>query len=339
MLSWMPQLFRHAPGGNASGFAPPSAILLPEATERSVRLVFLGDISSVACRAAPTCDETVVAFLRSADLVVANCESPVVQRPRARLRTRLGIRHAMDAGFLLGVLAAAGVEPDRLVLSLANNHALDQGVAGFEETLAALANLGIRTIGTAATDWVEIFEIGPLAVGLMAFTQWRNGSRRHFAGRVRMAGELEDWSHVPAKPADILCAIPHWDWQMRHFPHEETRMLARALASRGVNLIVGHHAHVVQPVERVEDTLVAYGLGDFLGTCGRRPPWSARIGAMLVADLSTEEETRGQVAAYGLLPFLRQKKRGQEHIAAVGSLEEKTRQHVEARLDAIWGAR
>lgn len=243
----------------------------------------------------------------------------------------------MDAGFLLGVLAAVGVEPDRLVLSLANNHALDQGVAGFEETLTTLANLGIRTIGTAATDWVEVIEIGPLAVGLMGFTQWRNGSRRRFVGRVRMASELEDWSRLPPKPVDILCAVPHWDWQMHHFPRADTRVLARALASRGVKLIVGHHAHVVQPVERAEDTLVAYGLGDFLGTCGRRPSWPARIGAMLVADLSTEDESRGQVAAYGLVPFVRLRKHGQERIAAIGSLEGKARRDVEARLATVWG--
>ena len=52
-------------------------------------------------------------------------------------------------------------------------------------------------------------------------------------------------------------------------------------------------------------TLVAYGLGDFLGTALPRQPWPGRIGAILVVDVSAEPPTRGRVAAYQLVPFIR----------------------------------
>ncbi|TGT02571.1 metallophosphatase, partial [Mesorhizobium sp. M2D.F.Ca.ET.171.01.1.1] len=95
---------------------------------------------------------------------------PIVERPRAVLGTRLGARHAMTERFLADAVAAAGIARDKLVLSLANNHALDQGVVGFEETVAALDRLGIRTIGTVAGGQVQRLAAGPLSIGFAAFT-------------------------------------------------------------------------------------------------------------------------------------------------------------------------
>ena len=96
----------------------------------------------------------------------------------------------MTPEFLDGVIQAAGIDPKKLVLSLANNHILDQGVDGFEETVAALAKRGIRTVGTTADGLVRRVEAGKLAVGLMAFTQWRNASAAEFSGRVTMLQDI-----------------------------------------------------------------------------------------------------------------------------------------------------
>ncbi|TIU44539.1 MAG: metallophosphatase, partial [Mesorhizobium sp.] len=93
-----------------------------------------------------------------------------------------------------------------------------------------------------------------------------------------------------------------WDWEFRHFPRAGTRALARRLAGHGVGLIAGHHAHVVQPVQRIGEAIVAYGLGDFLGTAFARQPWPGRIGGIFIVDVSAEAQTRGRVAAYRLLP-------------------------------------
>jgi len=65
-----------------------------------VRLAFVGDISAVANRSAPECDPDIAKLLRSADLVIGNCESPVVERPSVVLGTRLGTHHAMSERFL-----------------------------------------------------------------------------------------------------------------------------------------------------------------------------------------------------------------------------------------------
>lgn len=320
-LSWLPRLLKPSLAGNTDDFGPMEQRWL--AAGPAVRLVFLGDISAIANRDLPEIDPILLDVIAGADLVVANCESPVVERPSFPLATRLQLRHAMTPAFLDGVLAAAGISPQKLVLSLANNHLLDQGVAGFDETVARLAERGIRTIGTVADGLLRRAEVGPLTIGLLAFTQWRNAGAAEFVGRVIMADGIAGWPEQ-AGGVDLVCAVPHCDLEFRHFPGQETRALARSLAGAGAGLIVGGHAHVVQPVERIGDALVAYGLGDFLGTVFSRTPWQLRIGAMLSVEIAAEDATKGRVAAYRVVPFVRKQHGRHERLVAVEGGDEKT---------------
>ncbi|RUU03220.1 metallophosphatase [Mesorhizobium sp. USDA-HM6] len=335
-LSWLPRFLKPSLGGDRNGFAAPAATLIDPPPAQTVRLAFIGDISAVANRAAPECDPALAALLGSADLVVGNCESPIVARPSAVMGTRLGTHHAMTERFLADALSAVGIARDKLVLSLANNHVLDQGIAGFEETVAAIERLGIRTIGTAAGGPVQHHAAGPLTIGFAAFTLWRNADEPEFRARVSMESDPARLERDSGEGADLLCAVPHWDWEFRHFPRPATRALARRLASHGVRLIAGHHAHVLQPVERIGDALVAYGLGDFLGTAFARQPWPGRIGSILVVDVSADAATRGAIASYRLHVFMRLAKGGHERLVPVEALDGVMRQRVAARLGAIF---
>lgn len=336
-LTWLPRLLKPSLRGDAGAFAAPAQALLRPMPAGTVRIAFVGDISAVANRGLPVVDPALAAVLSGADLIVGNCESPVVRRPTANVGTRLGLRHAMTRSFLEGALEAAGVEARKLVLSLANNHALDQGVEGFDETIATLREMGIRPIGTVVGGALARIEAGPLTVGFAAFTQWRNASREAFSGRVAM--DPDGWLKAGREGIDLLVAVPHWDREFRHFPQAETREMARRLASRGVGLIVGHHAHVVQPVERIGDTVAAYGLGDFLGTVFARQPWPGRIGAIFVADISTEPRTRGKLAAYRMQFFYRLRDGQRERLLPTEALEGPMKSRVDARLAAIFPAR
>ena len=338
-LSWLPRFLKPSLGGDGDGFAPSAGSLMASLPARTVRLAFVGDISAIANRRAPQCDAAIMTLLGSADLVVGNCESPIVERPSARLGTWLGTHHAMTERFLADTLAALGIDRDRLVLSLANNHVLDQSIAGFDETRAALRRLGIRSIGTVAEGPVERVNVGPLSVGLAAFTLWRNAEAADFTARISMESEPERWPANALSGLDLACAIPHWDWEFRHFPRAGTRALARRLAGAGFGLLAGHHAHVLQPVERIGDTLVAYGLGDFLGTAFARQPWPGRIGGILVADVSTDPGTRGRIASYRLHPFMRLRVGDHERLVAVDGLAAAPRRRIEDRLAAIFPER
>lgn len=326
-LSWPLRLLKPSLAGNDGAFGPIAARWRQPLSV--VRLAFLGDISAVANGEPPDIDPELRGIIAKADLVVANCESPVVARPVFPLGSRMGLRHAMTPAFLDGVLEAAGISPDRLVLSVANNHALDQGVAGFEETLAALAERRIRTVGTVGGGMIRLVETGSLSVGFLAFTRWRNAGAGDFAGRVAMQDDIEA-SPADMPEADLVCALPHWDLEFRHFPRHETRALARKLVRRGFGLIVGGHAHVVQPVESIDGALVAYGLGDFLGTVLRRTRWPLRIGALLCVDVSADSETKGQVAAYRVAPFLRERLGRRERLIALGGGGDRVARRFEA---------
>ncbi len=332
-LSWLPRLLKPSLAGDTGDFGPMEQRWL--AAGPTARLVFLGDISAVANAEPPEIDPALREVIAAADLVVANCESPLVEHQSFPLATRLGTRHAMTSVFLDEVIVAAGIDPAKLVLSLANNHVLDQDVAGFEETVSALQKLGIRTIGTAANGLVRRVELGSLTVGFLAFTQWRNASASGFAGSVTMADDIGGWrGHAGA--VDLVCAVPHWDFEFRHFPRDETRALARRLAEEGAGLIVGGHAHVVQPVERFSGTLVAYGLGDFLGTALPWSPWPLRIGAMLAVEVSTDAATRGKIAAYRIVPFLRERQGRHERLIAMDAAEGSVAESVGGRLEQIF---
>lgn len=332
-LSWLLRLLKPSLGGDRKGFAAPTARLIDPLPMRKVRLAFVGDISAVANRDAPECDPAIAALLSSADLVVGNCESPIVERART-MGTWLGTHHAMSERFLADALAAAGVARDRLVLSLANNHVLDQGTGGFDETLAALSRLGIRTIGTVAGGPVQQHAAGPLTIGFAAFTLWRNTGAAPFEERISM--HAAEWPRNEVSGLDLLCAVPHWDWEFRHFPRPATRALARRLAERGAGLIVGHHAHVVQPIERAGGSVIAYGLGDFLGTAFARLPWPARVGSIFIVEVSADAATRGMIAAYGLHLFARLAADGHERLVPVDTLDGAFKQRVAGRLEAIF---
>jgi len=339
-LSWLPRLMKPSLEGDRHGFLPAEGTLLPTAPRSMKRLAFIGDISAVANREPPEVDRRLRALLASADLVVGNCESPVVDRPRFRLGTATGTRHSMTRRFLAAAIEAAGIAPDRLALSLANNHALDQGKEGFAETRESLAGLGIATIGGTDDGPVRTVDVGGLGVGFAAFTQWRNAEHDEFAGRVTMLDELlaHDSAALRYDEAEFLCVVAHWDREFRHVPQSSTRVLAATFAESGADLIVGHHAHVLQPAERIGDALVAYGLGDFLGTALPRVPWPLRLGGIFLAEVSADPETKGRVAAYRMAPFVRIRARRHERLVPLEAIEGSLGERMRRRFEAIFPA-
>ena len=166
------------------------------------------------------------------------------------------------------------------MLSLANNHMLDQGIDGFAETQRALAALGIATIGDGRRRACRGPSISAAStIAFAAFTRMAqceppgirrpgDDARRFCSRRFRRAaGRRRPTSSASSPIGTGSSGI---------FPRPPTRALARRLAESGAGLIVGNHAHVLQPAERIGETLVAYGLGDFLGTALPRQPWPDR---------------------------------------------------------------
>jgi poly-gamma-glutamate capsule biosynthesis protein CapA/YwtB (metallophosphatase superfamily) len=172
------------------------------------------------------------------------------------------------------------------VVSLANNHVLDWGYAGLEETLQSLHDQGIQTVGAglnleAATQpallkklpgtdqerRVLVFALGSPCSGIPA--EWAATPTR--AG----VNYLPDFSpasieHVKQtierhrQAGDIVIVSVHWGGNWGHEVPEGQRRLAHALASAGVDVVFGHSSHHAKEVEKIGRSLVLYGCGDFI---------------------------------------------------------------------------
>ena len=237
--------------------APP----LPVAPSREVTedgrlvLAFGGDViahEAVRVAAARGGYEAIAEGAREAlhgvDLAFANLESPVTERA---VRRGDMIFHADDA--LVGAIRGVGFE----VVSVANNHAYDQGRAGLADTLEAVERHGLVAVGAGATyqsacepRWIE-----------------RRGIRIAFLARTLVM----NFEEAPARGMPEVCMLA--EGPLQRAPRREQVEAAHRLAGAGVDLVIGHHPHVLQPVESVRgpsghETLVAYSLGNLISNQG-----------------------------------------------------------------------
>ncbi|WP_199431925.1 CapA family protein [Qaidamihabitans albus] len=169
---------------------------------------------------------------------------------------------------LAGALADTGYDG----CSTASNHVLDQGEEGLARTLDVLDEAGIEHTGSARdqeeAETPLILDAGAAKVGHLSYTFGYNGFTEP-AGKPWTANELDADAVVAeaeaarAAGAEVVIASLHWGEEYGHEPTEEQRQLAeRLLGEDSIDLIIGHHAHVVQPIERIGEKWVAYGLGN-----------------------------------------------------------------------------
>ncbi len=213
--------------------------------------------------------------LAGLDLVFANLETPVA--PRRGQKTRPWMFNAPVA--LLEALAAVGIR----AVSLANNHAYDQGRPGFEETLQELARAGLRVAGAGPTcalaQSAQTFEVGGLRVAFLSasalFNQRLNrGPRELCAAELDEAALLTSVRVAREGGAELVVLSLHWGEEYQTAPRPAEVALAHRLVDGGVDVLLGHHPHVLQPVELYPAAdgrlaLIAYSLGNFLSNQAR----------------------------------------------------------------------
>ncbi|WP_414637987.1 CapA family protein [Actinophytocola sp.] len=155
--------------------------------------------------------------------------------------------------------------------STASNHTFDHGAAGVTTTLDALDGVGIRHTGSARTEAEAatplVLDVAGVKVGQVSFTFGFNRGAEAPApwmGNVIDVPRVLEAARAARKAgAEVVIASLHWGIENQHEPTAEQRAIAaQVLADPAVDLIVGHHAHVVQPFEKINGKWVAYGLGN-----------------------------------------------------------------------------
>jgi poly-gamma-glutamate capsule biosynthesis protein CapA/YwtB (metallophosphatase superfamily) len=158
--------------------------------------------------------------------------------------------------------------------STASNHTLDVGPTGVRTTLDALDAVGIQHVGSARSEQEartpKIIDLDGVRVGHVSFTFSFNGfappANAPWVANLLNADQVLAAARAAKQAgADVVVASLHWGTEYQAAPTAEQQALARQLlADPAVDLIIGHHAHVVQPFEQINGKWVAYGLGNHL---------------------------------------------------------------------------
>lgn len=198
----------------------------------------------------------------------------------------------------------------RALVSVANNHTLDDGLVGFETTLDLLARAGVGVVGDARSeDGAAIVELGPHRIGLFAISYGSNhraeGQARHLHFDdvpYRLSQERAEGltRRLQARGATHVVAMLHWGHEHEHEPAAEQRRCAAVLFGAGVSAVIGHHPHLMQPSESAAGRWVSYSLGDFVG--GDRTIWS-RFSAMVALRFGSGGAVRGELIPVVQAPF------------------------------------
>ena len=164
------------------------------------------------------------------------------------------------------------------VVNHANNHAMDMGESGALYTLDFWeGHPGVTLLGLyrsqEARDTPAILEVNNIRVGFLTYTYGLNGlplprNRPYMVPLID--DEVMEREIRALRPlVDFLIVSMHWGYEYVHSPNAEQRRLAALMAELDVDLIIGHHPHVLQPMEFLPrsdggQTLVVYSLGNFL---------------------------------------------------------------------------
>ncbi|MDR3246199.1 MAG: CapA family protein [Prevotellaceae bacterium] len=293
------------------------------ADENAITLIFAGDVMQhstqfTGARRADgvydfgPCFRLVKDEIQSADLAVANLEVPLGGKPYSGYPAFSAPDEiAMD-------LKNTGFD----VLVTANNHSCDRGANGVGRTINILDSFGITHTGMfhnkkeRAEKYPVILTVKNFKIAILNCTYGTNGMSANplLVNRIDSAQIIEDIKAAKISAPDIIIMYIHWGDEYARYPNDEQKRLTDMFFRNGVNLVIGAHPHVIQPMEKRYssngrcDKLVAYSLGNFVSN----QPWAnTNGGALLKVSLVKDEiSTRISWAGYNLIWVYKPKEDG-----------------------------
>jgi poly-gamma-glutamate synthesis protein (capsule biosynthesis protein) len=184
-------------------------------------------------------------FLKGADIISGNLEGPITDSRDCLFKT-VSLKFDSSAAKLLQDNNIGAV-------NLANNHTFDCGQKGYEDTKNILTK-----------NEVGYFDASNI------FTKVVNGKKLSFIGYdlinptenalEQIYSQVEDLSHK----SDYLVVNLHWGQEYNSEPSDTQKQIAKKLISHGADAILGHHPHVIQPMEIYQGKPIFYSLGNFI---------------------------------------------------------------------------
>lgn len=203
-------------------------------------------------------------LISGADIAFANLENPISSR---------GVKSGSVYSFNADPKTVEGLKFAGFdAVSIANNHIWDYGKQAFEDTLANLSENGIEAIGggenydKAHTPIIKT--VGKTRIAFLAYTNLiavSLGRASSTPAIARFDDKILTKDIALAKEsADFVVVSFHWgdEYQIKH--NAEQERVGKFAIDAGASLIIGHHPHVVEEVEKYGEGYIAYSLGNFI---------------------------------------------------------------------------
>ena len=167
------------------------------------------------------------------------------------------------------------------VISLAGNHALDYGYSGICRTIDVLDNVGISHLGTYKSaedhDKILIKDVKGVKIAFINYTYGTNGipvpsDKPYCLNLIDKDLISKQIKQAKGQNVDMIVACMHWGTEYKTSANDEQKELADFLFKSGVDIILGNHPHVIEPMEKktitlddgsTKDVFVVYALGNF----------------------------------------------------------------------------
>ena len=217
------------------------------------------------------------------------------------------------------------------LLSTINNHSFDKSDLGVNRTLSTLKEKGFDTVGTrenANDDEYIIKDINNIKIGITSYSYGEIKDNNKYLNGIKISEESEDKMNVfdslnvdkafktissttnKMKNTDMQVIIMHWGIEYGRNATDFQRQLAQKLCDSGVDIIIGSHPHVVQPIETItssdgkNETLVIYSLGNYISNQRREYVGAySEDGLMVNIDISKKSnEAKAKVKKVTCIP-------------------------------------
>jgi poly-gamma-glutamate synthesis protein (capsule biosynthesis protein) len=156
------------------------------------------------------------------------------------------------------------------ILNVANNHILDLGLEGFKNTLNLLNEHKLEYIGASfekSSFNSSIMERNGIELGFLGYTIGRFKVPEEISiSKIKENKIISDIELIKGK-CDFVVVSLHWGTENVFYPSPKQVELAHKLIDHGATLILGHHPHVLQGIEKYKNGLIAYSLGNFQFDC------------------------------------------------------------------------
>ena len=168
------------------------------------------------------------------------------------------------------------------VLCTANNHSMDKGYSGIESTLNFLDEYGLDHYGTARSEdeqnTILVKDVNGVKIAFLAYTYGTNGisipsGKEYSVNLIDKDLIKKHISSAKAQNVDVICVSMHWGTEYKLTPTSSQEDLADFLFENGVDIILGSHPHVLEPMEKrtitlndgtTKDGFIIYSLGNFV---------------------------------------------------------------------------